>query len=99
MFSCILCGKFLLRNGNIYNTLAASAFILLVWDPFYLWDVGFQLSYAAVLSILIFFNSIYKMIFIRNKSLQWVWKLNAVTLSAQILAVPIVVYHFHQMPV
>jgi competence protein ComEC len=48
MFTFILAGKMLNKNGNIYNTLAASAFILLITNPFYLWDVGFQLSYAAV---------------------------------------------------
>jgi len=99
MFTCILCGKLLSRNGNAYNTLAASAFTLLAWDPFYLWDVGFQLSYAAVLSITIFFNPLYRLFFVRNKSLRWVWKLSAVTLSAQVFTFPLVVYHFHQFPV
>ncbi len=99
MFTCILIGKFLNRNGNIYNTLAASAFILLVYNPFNLWDVGFQLSYAAVFSIVTFFRTIYTRLYIKNKLLEKLWQLTSVTLSAQIFAVPIVIYHFHQLPI
>ena len=98
MFTCVLFGKLLARHGNVYNTLAASAFILLAWNPFYLWDVGFQLSYAAVLSISLFFNPLYKLLYIRNKMLRMMWQLTALTTSAQILALPLVVFHFHQFP-
>jgi len=98
MFTCILAGKLLQKNGNMYNTLAASAFILLVYNPFSLWDVGFQLSYAAVLSIVIFFKPVNNFIYIQNKSLRKLWQLTSVTLAAQIFALPIVIYHFHQLP-
>jgi competence protein ComEC len=98
MFTCILIGKFINRNGNIYNTLAASAFILLVYNPFNLWDVGFQLSYAAVLSIVIFFRPINNIMYVQNKLLRKLWQLTSVTLAAQIFALPIVIYHFHQLP-
>ncbi len=98
MFTCILVGKFINKSGNIYNTLAASAFILLVYNPFNLWDVGFQLSYAAVLSIVIFFKPIYNLLYIQNKSLRKLWQLTSVTLAAQIFALPVVIYHFHQLP-
>jgi competence protein ComEC len=98
MFTFILFGKFLNKNGNIYNTLAASAFVLLISNPFYLWDVGFQLSYAAVLSILIFFKSISGLLYFKNKFLRWIWQLCAVSLSAQVFTLPLVIYHFHQLP-
>lgn len=98
MFTCILVGQFLNKNGNIFNTLAASAFILLVYNPFNLWDVGFQLSYAAVLSIVIFFKPINNLLYVQNKSLRKLWQLTSVTLAAQIFALPIVIYHFHQLP-
>lgn len=98
MFTCILIGKFINKNGNIYNTLAASAFILLVYNPFNLWDVGFQLSYAAVLSIILFFKPIYNLFYIQNKLLRKLWQLTSVTLAAQIFALPVVIYHFHQLP-
>ena len=98
MFTFILAGESLGKKLTIYNTLAASAFTLLCFNPFALWDVGFQLSYAAVLSIVLFMQPVYNWVFFRNKFLRGMWKLNAVTLSAQILTVPIVCYHFHQFP-
>ncbi|MBV9963126.1 MAG: ComEC family competence protein [Parafilimonas sp.] len=99
MFTFILLGKFLGRRGNMYNTLAASAFFLLLFNPFYLWDVGFQLSYMAVLSIILFFKSISNLLYFKNRILRWIWQLSAVSLSAQIFTMPLVIYHFHQLPV
>lgn len=98
MFTCIVLGESLSKKTSIYNTLAFSAFILLCINPFWLWDVGFQLSYAAVLSIVIFMRPIYNWFYIKNKALDLIWKLNAVTLAAQVLTVPLSIYHFHQFP-
>lgn len=98
MFSAIAISIALNRQSSIYNTLALSAFCLLCWNPYWLWDVGFQLSYLAVLSIILFFRPIYNWCFFPNKSLDFVWKLMAVSLAAQILTLPISVYHFHQFP-
>ncbi len=98
MFTCIVLGENLSKKTSIYNTLALSAFILLVWNPYWLWDVGFQLSYSAVLSIIIFMQPIYKLFYIKNKLLDFFWKLNAVTIAAQILTLPVSIYHFHQFP-
>jgi len=99
MFTCIVIAQNFSRKTSIYNTLAFSAFILLCYDPYWLWDAGFQLSYAAVLSIIIFMRPIYNLFYVKNKLLDMVWKLNAVTLAAQILTTPISIYHFHQFPV
>ncbi|HWN88259.1 MAG TPA: ComEC/Rec2 family competence protein [Chitinophagaceae bacterium] len=98
MFTCIVLGDSFERKSSIYNTLALSALLLLCINPFWLWDVGFQLSYAAVLSIVIFMQPIYHWFYIKNKLLDLIWKLNAVTIAAQILTVPIGIYHFHQFP-
>jgi len=98
MFSIMLVGDTFSRRSNIYNTLAASAFLLLCWNPFWLWDAGFQLSYAAVLSIVMFFKPVYNLIFVENKLLDAVWKLNAVTIAAQLLTLPLTIYLFHQFP-
>ena len=98
MFTFIVLGESLSKKSSIYNTMAVSAFILLCINPFWLWDVGFQLSYAAVLSIIIFMRPIYNWFYIKNKLLDFFWKLNAVTLAAQILTVPLSIYHFHQFP-
>ncbi len=98
MFSGIIIGELFNKKMNTYNNLAASAFVILLFQPFSLWDVGFQLSYAAVLSISIFAKPIQHTIHFQNKLLQLIWELIAITLSAQILTFPIIVYHFHQFP-
>jgi len=98
MFTCIALGEVINRRTSIYNTLALSAFILLCINPYWLWDVGFQLSYAAVLSIVIFFRPIYNWYRPDNKVIDFFWKLNAVTIAAQLLTLPISIYHFHQVP-
>ncbi|MFL5809456.1 MAG: ComEC/Rec2 family competence protein, partial [Flavisolibacter sp.] len=98
MFSFLAMGEVLSRRSSIYNSLALSAFVLLCYNPFWLWDVGFQLSYSAVLSIVIFFKPIYNWFYFKNKLLDFIWKLNAVTIAAQLLTLPFSIYHFHQVP-
>jgi competence protein ComEC len=98
MFTCVVIGSGLNRKTSLFNSLAASAFLLLCYNPFWLWDAGFQLSYAAVLSLAIFFKPIYHLLFFKNKLLDLIWKPTAVTLAAQILTAPVSVYLFHQFP-
>ncbi|MFC4233548.1 ComEC/Rec2 family competence protein [Parasediminibacterium paludis] len=98
MFTFIVLGDAMRKRSNIYNTLALSAFVILIVNPYSLWDVGFQLSYSAVLSIILFYKYILQWFYFKNKLLKWFWALNAVTLSAQILTLPIIIYHFHQLP-
>ena len=98
MFSAIALAVVLQRKTSIYNTLALSAFLLLCYQPFWLWDLGFQLSYTAVLSILIFFRPVYGWFYFQNKAIDAVWKLASVTIAAQILTTPLSLFHFHQFP-
>ncbi len=99
VFTCIAIGNAFDKKSSIYNSLAASAFILLCYNPYFLWDIGFQLSYLAVLSIAIFQQSVYNWFYIENKWLDKLWKLISLTLAAQILTFPICIYYFHQFPV
>ncbi len=98
MFTFLVLGETQKRKASIYNNLALSALCILLFDPFALWDVGFQLSYAAVLSIAVFATPISNWWYHKNKIIRFFWQLNAVTLAAQILTYPIVAYHFHQFP-
>ncbi|MFT3748419.1 MAG: ComEC/Rec2 family competence protein [Agriterribacter sp.] len=98
MFSFIVIGESLSKQISIYHTLSASAFFLLCYNPFFVWDVGFQLSYTAVLSIVVFSKPITSWVYFKNKWIDYAWKLMAVTISAQILTTPLSVYHFHQVP-
>ncbi len=99
MFSFILVGLILNKRVNIYNSLAASAFVLLFFNPLLLFDLGFQLSYIAVAGIVFFQPKIYRLIYIKNKWLDALWQLTAVSIAAQLVTSPITLYYFHQFPV
>ena len=98
MFSFIAVGKNLKKQVSIYSSLAASAFILLCYNPYYLWAVGFQLSYLAVLGIVIFQKPIYNCFYIKNKAIDKIWQLTSVSTAAQLLTFPVCLYYFHQFP-
>ena len=98
MFSCIVIGENFAKKASVYNSIAASAFILLCYNPYFLWDVGFQLSYLALLSIVIFQKPVYHLLYVKNKWLDKLWALGSVSLAAQIFTFPICLYYFHQFP-
>jgi competence protein ComEC len=98
MFSAIVIGEAVTRKSSVINNLSASAFLLLCYDPYWLWDLGFILSYSALLSIVLFMKPIYNLYISENKIVDNVWKLNAVTISAQVLTLPILIYCFGQFP-
>ena len=99
MFSAITIGKAGERNYNLYNALALAAICLLVSNPFALWNAGFQLSFAAVLSIALFYKPIFRLWRPRHRFGSLLWNLTCVTLAAQICTLPFAIYHFHQFPV
>lgn len=98
MFSTMVIGEMVSRKSSVLNSLAISAFFLLSYDPYWLWDLGFILSYSALLSIVLFMKPIYHIYMTENKIIDTVWKLNAVTISAQILTLPVLIYNFNQFP-
>ena len=91
-------GKLIGRKGNGLNLLAAAALVILLIDPNQIYDLGFQLSFSAVLSILLFYQPINLLIKTKNKILQWIWSLTAVAIAAQIGTIGISLFHFHQFP-
>lgn len=98
MFSFIIVGKAMGKKNNGMNSLLGSAFILLLWNPDLRFDLGFQLSYAAVASILLFDQNIKKMVFFKNKVALYLWSMVSITLAAQVLTTPIVIANFHRFP-
>ncbi|MGB1218008.1 MAG: ComEC/Rec2 family competence protein, partial [Saprospiraceae bacterium] len=98
MFSFLTIGDLFTREKNIYNTLAGSAFIILLVNPYLLFSIGFQLSYLAVISIIFFQPLIYKSWYVENKFGKFIWGLISVSLAAQIMTLPISLYYFHQFP-
>ena len=98
MFTVLTVGGMFSRSTNSYNTLTFSAFLICVFDPTSLFDAGFQLSYAAVLSILFFQPYIYRLLHFRRWLPDAIWSLTAVSLAANIGTFPISIYLFHQFP-
>ncbi len=80
------------------NVILLSMFILLVIHPGRLLDVGFQLSYAAVLAIVTLHPLLNKLIRIKNRVLRWAWEATGVSLAAQAGTLPLVAHYFHQIP-
>lgn len=98
MFSFIALARAVRLQGNIYNTLALSAFMLLLFEPFLLFSVGFQLSYAAVLGIVYLFPKIYGLFSPRWRLLDYGWQISAVSIAAQLATLPLSLYYFGQFP-
>ncbi|APY01271.1 ComEC/Rec2 family competence protein [Lacinutrix venerupis] len=98
MFSIIAIGMHLKRPTNIYNTLAISIFILLLFKPLFLFDVGFQLSYLAVIAIVAIQPRLKKLWNPKNFLLEKIWDYFTVGIAAQFGVVPISLYYFHQFP-
>lgn len=99
MFSFVVIGSNLNRKTNIYNTLAVSAFVLILINPQIINEVGFQLSYSAVIAIVFFQPKIVNIIVLKNRVLKYLWELFAVSVAAQIGTFAISIYYFHQFPV
>jgi competence protein ComEC len=98
MFSLVAIGQNLRRDTNIFNTLSTSAFILFLVDPMILFDLGFQLSYSAVLGIVLLQSPMHKLFYVKNKILDKLWAITTVSIAAQIGTLPISLYYFHQFP-
>jgi competence protein ComEC len=98
MFSFFIIGSFLQKQHQIYNTMSASAFILLLINPFLITDVGFQLSYLAVFSIVFLQKNIENLLHVKNLILKKIWVLTSVSIAAQIITTPLTLFYFHQFP-
>jgi competence protein ComEC len=98
MASFVAIGKAMRRQVNIYNILAVSAFALLLWNPYWLMDIGFQLSYTAVVGIAFFTDKFQKLFIFENKLFNKIWSNISIGLAAQLMVTPLALYYFHQFP-
>jgi len=98
MFSFILWAEVFRREHQPLNTLAGSAFILICHDPVILYDIGFQLSYAAVAGLMFYSGPLTGIFRPENRILKYGWSAIATTLAAQVLTTPLVLVHFGQFP-
>ena len=86
-----------LENASL-NIMGVSAFLLLLFDPFLIYDAGFLLSYSAIIGILLFVPYLTSLVQTENRVVQKIWQLSAVSIAAQISTLPITLYYFHQFP-
>jgi len=98
MFTIVSLGKTILKESSIYNTLAVSAFIILLFRPLWLSDAGFQLSYIAVISIVFFQPGISNLLRPRNWLLKNMWEICTVSIAAQIGTLPLTLFYFNRFP-
>jgi len=99
MFTFVTIGQTLIyRHTNIYNMVAVSAFLLIVFQPEIIHQIGFQLSYSALLGIIAFQDNLYKIVYIPNKILNFIWQLVTVSVAAQLGTLPLTIYYFHVFP-
>lgn len=98
LFSFISIGNYFNQSKAIYNALAISAFLILLVKPNAIFDIGFQLSYAAVLSIVLFQPFYKKFYFSENKIAVYFTDTILVSLAAQIGVLPLSLYYFNQLP-
>ncbi|TJY37680.1 ComEC/Rec2 family competence protein [Pontimicrobium aquaticum] len=98
MFTVVAIALNLKRPTNVYNTLTISMFVLLLWKPTFLFDVGFQLSYLAVFAIVTVQPMLDKLWSPKPKVFKFFWNIFTVTLAAQFGIVPLSLYYFHQFP-
>ncbi len=99
MFSFVIAGSVLDRKLNIYHSIAASAFFLLFIQPYLITEIGFLLSYFAVLGIVYIQPRLYALLYFRNGLLDKAWAITAVSIAAQIATFPIALLFFYQFPV
>ena len=98
MFSFLQIGLQSKRQTNIYNSLFLAAVVMLLINPDYLYQVGFQMSFAAVLAIVSFYPVFNKWFPVKQKILKYFTDLIWVSLSAQLGVLPLSLYYFHQFP-
>ncbi|MCX6286848.1 MAG: ComEC/Rec2 family competence protein [Bacteroidetes bacterium] len=96
--SFLIAGKAIKRKPEMLNVISASVFFLLIMDPSIISDVGFQLSYLAVIGIVLLYKPIYDLYVTHYWLPDKIWALVAVSIAAQIATFPLSLYYFHRFP-
>lgn len=86
------------RKQDTYTTISIALLLTLLNNPLAIFDVGLQLSYLATLSIIIFYSKFTQKQF-NNKVKKYLYESAMLTLSANILILPITIYEFNTIPI
>lgn len=98
MFSVLTWTQWKGWQTSSINSLFFTAFIIVLWKPMYFFDIGFQLSYLAMLGIFLFYPKISSIWKPENKMLYYFWEGTAIGFAAQVATTPLTLYYFHQFP-
>ena len=99
MFSVVSLKEISIRRTNIYNSLGLAALVLLIYNPNFLFSVGFQLSFIAVFGIVYFHPKIYGLIRFESWLPDKIWSISCISIAAQLATFPLSMYYFNQFPV
>lgn len=94
MFSILALANVFSRQSLSLNTLAATAWLMLLCNPVWLFDIGFQLSFLAVASILLIHQPIYHLFPVKNRITKYIWGLMSVSIAAQVGTAPLIMFYF-----
>ncbi|MCX8487376.1 MAG: ComEC/Rec2 family competence protein [Crocinitomicaceae bacterium] len=98
MFSVLTWTQWKGWQTSSINSLFFTAFIIVLWKPMYFFDIGFQLSYLAMLGIFLFYPKIANIWKPENKILYYLWEGTAIGFAAQVATTPLTLFYFHQFP-
>ncbi|MEO5907319.1 MAG: ComEC/Rec2 family competence protein [Saprospiraceae bacterium] len=98
MIILFLFGKALGWNTQIWNLLGFAAFVMFWLNPFIGQNIGFQLSFLAMAGILLFAKPMIRSLNFKNIILHRLWEITALSITAQVFIVPVLLGQFHQFP-
>lgn len=81
-----------------FSALSLAAFLMLLYQPMYLFDISFQLSFVAVFSILLFYPLLSRLLHPRSKIVKYIWNILSLSMAAQLGTLPFVLYYFGAFP-
>ncbi len=98
LFSILHFGRILKEDTIPLNILLGAAFVQLLINPLVLYNIGFQLSYLAMLGLYLFYKPIYNLLYSENKFINWFAQLCSASIAAQIFTLPFAIYYFGNFP-
>lgn len=98
MFTVLIVAQLLKRGYQPINSLSVAGFFILLVDPLAIFDVGFQLSFLAMLGIFTVYPLLENVLQFKNYILDQAWQGTAIGLASQVFTVPISIYYFNQFP-
>lgn len=98
MFTILAYGQLFFRKTAAINSLCLSAVLLFVWDPWVIFDIGFQLSYGAMFGIFLLYQPLVDLLHVEQKFLRMIWEGTMVGIAATIFTTPLTLYWFYQFP-